>query len=169
MSCICQVCLVHNFECELCFLIHFWLQHHIVLNHVIGMPHWITHKHMKMEFRYPLYIRGVYTWYMPGIHRHRTYTWNIHGIYRLHTLSRFQMSTGFASESCHGSPGLGDGQGSAGSGYCPCKENFPFLWKQWKPWKGLTTLIMTWMFPGPWTNSGAIICLFLVFLVRTIV
>jgi hypothetical protein len=22
------------------------------------------------------------------------------------------------------------------------KENFPFLWKQWKPWQGLTTLIM---------------------------
>ncbi len=81
MSCIHQVCLVHSFEGELCFLIHFWLQHFIVLNHDIGMQHWITtHKHMKWEFRYP-----VYTWYMPYIYRRCTYKWNIHGsIYRLY-------------------------------------------------------------------------------------
>jgi hypothetical protein len=31
--------LVHSFEGELCFLIQFWLQHYIVLNHDIGMQH----------------------------------------------------------------------------------------------------------------------------------
>ncbi len=77
MSCIYQVCLVHSFEGELCFLIQFWLQHYFVLNHNIGMQHWITHKHMKWEFRYPLYIRGICHTYTAAVH--------IPGIYMVYT------------------------------------------------------------------------------------
>ncbi len=77
MSCIYQVCLVQSFEGELCFLIHFWLQHNFVLNDVIGMPHWITHKYIKPQFRYPLYIRGICHTYTAAVH--------IHGICMVYT------------------------------------------------------------------------------------
>ena len=90
MSCIFQVCWVHSFEAELCFLIQFWLQHYIVLNHDIGMQHWITHKHMKWEFRYPLYIRGICHTYTAAVHIHGIYMVYT-GIYRLYTSSGFQM------------------------------------------------------------------------------
>ncbi len=105
MSCIYQVCLVHSFEGELCFLKHFCIQHYIVLNHDIGMQHWITHKHRKWEFWYPLYIRGVWH-YMPYIYRRRTYTWNIHGIYRLYNSLGFQMMSCklFKQSSCQRVP-----------------------------------------------------------------
>ena len=92
MSCIYQVCLVHSFEGELCFLIHFWLQHYIVLDHVIGMQHWITHKQMKVEFWCPLYIRGICHTYTAAVHIHGIYMVYT-GIYRLYTSSGFQMHT----------------------------------------------------------------------------
>ena len=83
MPCIYQVYLVHSFEGELCFLIHFWLQHYIVLNYDIGtsMPRWITHKHMKTSGNPRKFIMMVYTWYLPDIWRPQVYTWNIPSIY----------------------------------------------------------------------------------------
>ncbi len=107
MSCIYQGCLVQSFEGELCFqvLIHFcqWrLQHssYIVLNDsdVIGMPHWITHKQIKKQFRYPLYIRGICHTYTAAVH---WYTWNIHRVIWNPThLDRIWQNGTYVSEPC---------------------------------------------------------------------
>ncbi len=77
MSCTYRVCLVHSFEGKLWFLTTLLLQNYIVLNHGIGMPHWITHKYMKMEIWYPLYIRGIFQAYTAALH--------IHGVYMVYT------------------------------------------------------------------------------------
>ncbi len=51
---------------------HSFLQHEIVLNHCFGLQHRLAHKSMKITFRYPLYIPGIYQIYIASR--------NIHGI-----------------------------------------------------------------------------------------
>ena len=66
----------------------------VVLDHGIGVQHWIIHKFMKIKVQYPLSIHGIYQIY--------TASRNIHGVYVIYTYyipRRGSRSSGFLPNS----------------------------------------------------------------------
>jgi hypothetical protein len=59
----------------------------VVLDHGVGLQHWITHKFMKIKVQYPFSIHDLYQIYTASRNIH----WCLRDIYLLYTSSGFQI------------------------------------------------------------------------------